>query len=84
MKSKQKFALITGSAGLLGREHAIALLEENYNCILTDVNYQQLKNMKKKLTKKFQDKTIIKKMDVSKEKSVKKIYNFIKKKKTLS
>ena len=81
MKSKQKFALITGAAGLLGKEHAIALLEENFNCILTDINYQQLNNMKKKLPKKFQDKTIIKKMDVSKEKSVKKIYNFIKKKK---
>ena len=32
-----KFVLITGSAGLLGIEHARALLEAGSNLILTDI-----------------------------------------------
>ena len=34
---KEKVALITGSAGLLGQEHAIALLEIGAKVIITDV-----------------------------------------------
>jgi len=76
--NKKKFALITGAAGLLGREHAKALLEENFNLILTDINFFLLKKLKKNLKKEFQSEIIIKKMDVSKETSIKNVSRFIK------
>ena len=76
--NKKKFALITGAAGLLGREHSIALLEENFNVILTDINFNLLKSIKKNLIKNFNNKIIIKKMDVSNELSIKKVYKYIK------
>jgi NAD(P)-dependent dehydrogenase (short-subunit alcohol dehydrogenase family) len=76
--NKKKFALITGAAGLLGREHSIAILEENFNVILTDINLNLLKSLKKSLIKKFKNKIIIKKMDVSNELSIKKVSDYIK------
>ena len=45
-----KTALITGGAGLLGVEHAAALLEINCNVVLTDVNYSALKSAKETLS----------------------------------
>ena len=41
-----KTALITGAGGLLGIEHAIALLESNSNIVLTDISVESLKNTK--------------------------------------
>jgi NAD(P)-dependent dehydrogenase (short-subunit alcohol dehydrogenase family) len=41
-----KFALITGAAGLLGVEHAAALLESGANVILTDLNKSALEDIK--------------------------------------
>ncbi|MDA8882539.1 SDR family oxidoreductase [Alphaproteobacteria bacterium] len=35
-------ALITGAAGLLGKQHAIALLEIGANVVLTDANVEGL------------------------------------------
>ena len=52
-KGKQNCALITGAAGLLGEEHAIALLEIHKNVILTDINLNKLEILKKKLKKKI-------------------------------
>lgn len=40
-----KYALITGAAGLLGIEHAFALLECNSNLVLTDIDISRLKKM---------------------------------------
>jgi NAD(P)-dependent dehydrogenase (short-subunit alcohol dehydrogenase family) len=45
-----KTALITGGAGLLGVEHAAALLEINSNVVLTDINDRALQSAKKTLT----------------------------------
>ncbi len=45
-----KTALITGGAGLLGLEHAKALLEVNSNVVLTDVNDYALQSAKKTLS----------------------------------
>jgi NAD(P)-dependent dehydrogenase (short-subunit alcohol dehydrogenase family) len=76
-----KYSLITGASGLLGEQHAIALLMINSNIILTDVNFNKLILLKKKLVKVFPDlKVLIFKMDVTKEKSIKKIAKDLQKK----
>ena len=76
-----KYSLITGASGFLGEQHAIALLMINSNIILTDVNFNKLIFLKKKLVKAFPDlKVLIFKMDVTKEKSIKKISQYLKKK----
>ena len=46
---KNQFSLITGAAGLLGEQHAIALLDISSNLILTDINAKKLHKLKKKL-----------------------------------
>ena len=43
----KKFCLITGAAGLLGHEHAEAILEINGNLILTDIDSKKLKKWQK-------------------------------------
>ena len=53
-----KTALITGAAGLLGEEHAFALLESGCNLILTDIKLNQLKELKKRLLSKYSDSSI--------------------------
>ena len=37
-----KYSLITGASGLLGEQHAIALLMLNSSVILTDINFIKL------------------------------------------
>jgi short-subunit dehydrogenase len=39
---ENKYSLITGASGLLGEQHAIALLMLNSNVILTDINFTKL------------------------------------------
>jgi len=50
---KNKYALITGAAGLLGFEHAYALLELGAAIILTDINNEKLISTKNKLENIF-------------------------------
>ena len=77
-----KYSLITGSSGLLGFEHASALLEINSNIILTDINLLKLRVVKKRLNKLYPKSDIkIYKMDVTKEKSILKVIKNLKKKK---
>ena len=76
-----KYSLITGASGLLGEQHAIALLMLNSNVILTDIAFKKLIFLKKKLIKSFpEQKILIFKMDVTKEKSIKKTAKDLKKK----
>jgi NAD(P)-dependent dehydrogenase (short-subunit alcohol dehydrogenase family) len=42
-----KFALITGSCGLLGQKHALALLEIGASVVLTDIDESLLIKTKK-------------------------------------
>jgi len=74
-----KYFVITGASGLLGKEHAIALLDINANLILTDINLLKLKLIKKKLSRLYiKSKILIYKMDVSKEKSISKVVKKLK------
>ena len=76
----KKYCLITGAAGLLGLEHAEAILEINGNVILTDLNIVKLKNQVKRMKNKFKDADILYfKMDVSKLSDIEKVLNKLKK-----
>ena len=77
-----KYCLITGAAGLLGPEHAQAILEIDGNVILTDINMVRLKKQIKQIQLRFKDANIIYyKMDVTKLNDIKKVFNKLKKKK---
>ena len=61
-----KAALITGAAGLLGMEHAKALLETGAKVVLTDVNKIGVESVKQDLAKKFEPNRIFARvMDVT-------------------
>lgn len=61
-----KTALITGGAGLLGEEHSRALLDIGAKIIITDINFDNLKQLKARLPSAHHNNIIIKKMDVTK------------------
>lgn len=64
-------ALITGAAGLLGSEHASALLECGASVVLTDINMDKLLIAKNKLSKYFEPKKIVlKEMNVTDPSSI--------------
>ena len=46
-----KTALITGAAGLLGSEHATALLESGATVVITDISNDNLKNLQESMYK---------------------------------
>lgn len=82
MRKKERVALITGAAGLLGEQHAIALLEVNFKVILVDINLKKLNKMVNILKKKFpQNKILSYKVDITKEAQILKLKNKILKKK---
>lgn len=61
-----KTALITGAAGLLGMEHAAALLESGAQVVLTDIGESALQTARTNLAQKFvATKIITKVMDVT-------------------
>jgi len=61
-----KSAIITGAAGLLGYEHAYALLECNAKVILTDIDEKKLLETQKNLEKVFNSSQILSyKLDVT-------------------
>lgn len=69
-----KHALITGAAGLLGLEHAAALLECGASVILTDVNASALQSAKDKLGREFDAGNILTRvMDVASLESIRSV-----------
>ena len=82
MKYINKYALVTGAAGLLGHYHSKALLESDFNLIMTDVSFKILQNNRDNLKKIFPKKKILVfKMDVSSKISVKNVLKNLKKRK---
>jgi NAD(P)-dependent dehydrogenase (short-subunit alcohol dehydrogenase family) len=74
-----KLALITGGAGFLGTQHALALSELGCNIFLLDNNYKSL--LKKKILFKKRNINInIIRLDITKELEIKKSAQFILKK----
>lgn len=70
-----KSALITGAAGLLGKEHALALLEVGANVVLWDVNKEKLMRVTDELTRDFSGQSVIMSVvDISKEEEVNRAY----------
>lgn len=66
-----KWAVISGGAGLLGKQHSIALLELNANVVLIDLDLQRLNTVKTELQKRFTNqKVLIFAADISNEKSI--------------
>lgn len=51
---KDRYFLVTGASGLLGREHCEAILSSNGNPIALDINLSSLELLKKDLSKKYQ------------------------------
>ena len=75
-----KSVLITGAAGLLGMEHALALLELNCNLILTDIQLDKLLELKKNLVSKYSESNIkVFELDVTSKKSILKLYEKLQK-----
>jgi NAD(P)-dependent dehydrogenase (short-subunit alcohol dehydrogenase family) len=71
-----RVAIITGSSGLLGIEHATALLEVGAMVVMTDVNEESLiKTYEALLNSKNEKNILYKVMDVTNEKNIKDISN---------
>lgn len=63
-----KWALITGGAGLLGKEHARALLEVGANIVLWDINEKNLMKVISDFHREFSEQSVIMHVvDISKE-----------------
>ena len=63
-----KWALVTGGAGLLGKEHAIALLEVGANVVLWDINEVNLIKVTNELRGDFSEQSVnMSVVDISKE-----------------
>jgi len=75
------YSLITGSAGLLGKYHAEALLQLDLNIVLTDIDQKELDRTYKYLKNLYPKKNIIKSLlDVSSSRSIEKTLNNLRKK----
>ena len=73
-----KVGLITGAAGLLGREHAIALLESGAKVILTDISHKKLCELKDFLERSFSSDLInVFKLDITEEQEILKLKNHL-------
>ncbi len=78
----KEYSIITGASGLLGQQHAFALVEAGFNLILIDIDYFNLKKIQKKIQNKFKSqKVICYSIDITNEQEIIKIKNYLKNKK---
>lgn len=76
----EKTALITGSAGLLGYEHAVALLEIGANLIITDIDQEKLFDLSEKLKEKTKTTKITRHyLDITSSESVNSLQEYLQK-----
>ena len=75
------FCLITGACGLLGKQHAIALLKLNSNVILVDINKTKGLKLARELKKNFSHKIFYYNCDITNVSQIKKLKKEINKKK---
>jgi NAD(P)-dependent dehydrogenase (short-subunit alcohol dehydrogenase family) len=74
LRNYHSAALITGAAGFMGIQHALALVELNLHLVLIDIDLNRLKKTKRKILNKFPDANIlIFKCDICNEKGIVKI-----------
>lgn len=64
---KGKLIVITGASGLLGQEHAKAVLEEEGSVVLLDIDFPRLAEFKKSLIESQYERTTIFKCDITDE-----------------
>ena len=84
MKKKifKNAAIITGGAGFLGIQHALAICEMNLCVVLIDLDFKKLKLAKKEILKLWpKAEILIYKCDICNEATLKKIQNNLKKNK---
>ena len=68
---KNKNAIVTGAAGMLGYEHCAALLELGASVWMLDINKKELLQTRLKLTKHFPEKNVnMKVLDITDEESL--------------
>jgi NAD(P)-dependent dehydrogenase (short-subunit alcohol dehydrogenase family) len=68
-----KTALITGAAGLLGREHALALAEIGARVVLTDVDLPRLEASVSQFALSDTSRFVVARMDVTSEASIREV-----------
>ena len=76
----EKVVVLTGAAGRLGREYANSLSEFGANVVLADLDYDSSQQLVKLLKQKFKTEPFAIKVDLSDQKSVKKMTSQIIKK----
>lgn len=72
---ENKNILITGSAGLLGKMHAEAVMAFGGNVILTDIDNEKVKNLSYELNQKYINQSVYYQMDITSEQSVLNVFN---------
>lgn len=78
-KLNKDLAIITGGAGLLGKEHATALLDAGAKVVLLDIDEKRLRNEVSEFSKKYRGRIWGFAIDVKDEKIIKKIVSKIEK-----
>lgn len=68
-------AMVTGAAGLLGREHAAALAELGAEVVLTDIGEAGLQAAQADLAVRFGERIRVARMDVTDEQSIREVAN---------
>ncbi len=74
----KRTVLITGAAGLLGKQHAIALLEQGATVVLTDISQAALDDLQQSLLVYGAERSACYVMDVTQKASIQAVYQQLK------